>query len=154
MPFQNLKTHHFIAAEKAQFTTLMNQLDGFIQPKLSNLSDEEMRKYKKLNNRQISFINKDRDYHKTQSALDSPDVDWVEFEQDYDDRTFLELAISRLRSLANAMEETKRLHDYDNYNNAKVDFEYSTYKSNTEPGVGYDTKVQELEQFFVRKRKK
>jgi len=122
-----------------------------MQPKLINLSEKDMRKYKKLNKKQIMFINKDNDYHENQPALDSPDVNWAEFENDFSSRAFLNQAALRLRALANAFEETARLHDYDNLTNAKIDFRYANYKNLTEPGAGYDSKADELNQFISRK---
>ena len=136
MPFQNLISDHFTPAERTQFINLMQQMEALLQPKLQNLSKEELRKYKQLNNRQILFIEKDKDYHNGQSSLDSPDVDWAEFDADYEDRKFLEGAMIRLEALTKAMEETKRLHDYDNLKNARVDMEYAIYKDRTEPGAG------------------
>src|SRR3990172_10768191 len=114
MAFQNLKADHFTATEKTQFSGFISQMEVLMQPKLINLSEKDMRKYKKLNKKQIMFINKDNDYHENQPALDSPDVNWAEFENDFSSRAFLNQAALRLRALANAFEETARLHDYDN----------------------------------------
>lgn len=46
------------------------------------------------------------------------------------------------------MTETKRLHDYDNYQNSLVDYNYTKYKSDTQPGKGFDSKAADLKQFF------
>ena len=90
------------------------------------------------------------DYRENQPALSTSDVDWSEFEEDMEDRSFLENGNLRLIGLAKTMLETKRLHDYDNYQNSLLDYKYSKYKDETQPGTGFDTKVEELSQFFPR----
>ena len=53
-----------------------------------------------------------------------------------------------MEAIAQASTETRRLHDYDNYQNSLLDYKYSKYKMETQPGLGYDAKVEELKQFF------
>ena len=47
------------------------------------------------------------------------------------------------------MENAKILHDWDNYQAALVDYNYTQYKNNS-GATGYATKETELKQFFNR----
>ena len=150
MPFQDVIQSHFADAEKATFATKIGEIETLVQSKLRNLSEEENNTYGSISEKNKLFVNKALDYRNSQPALSSPDVDWAEFISDYEDRAFLEQGATRLEALAKAMRETKRLHDYDNFENASIDYKYSQYKHETQPGLGYDTKVVELGQFFEK----
>lgn len=149
MAFQDMNNNHVPEPDRTQAGTLMDQLEALLQPFLRNLSPEENTKIGSISENNKLFVNKVRDYHTSQPALDSPDVDWTEWEADYESRKFYELAAQRLESLAKAMTETRRLHDYDNYQNALIDYNYAKYKDGTSPGLGYDSKVEDLGQFFT-----
>lgn len=148
MPFQDMINSHVTAAEQAQFDTLVDQAETLIQTYLRNLSPEENSKVGSIDEKGKLVVNKVKDYRDSQPALSSGDVDWVEYNNDFNSRRFYELRALRLMALANAMLETKRLHDYDNYQNALIDYEYTKYKDRTSPGLGYDTKAEEIGQFF------
>jgi hypothetical protein len=148
MAFQDLNNNHVTAASQAQFDTLMDQAEALIQPYLRNLSPEENNRVGRIDEQGKLVVKKVLDYRQSQPALSSGDVDWAEFLNDYNSRNFYELRALRLMALAKAMIETKRLHDYDNYQNSLIDYRYSQYKDSTSPGLGYDTKVEEIGQFF------
>ena len=148
MPLQDVIQKHFTPAQKTEILTLMTQMEALLQPNLQNLDPDENVKYGSIKEINKLFANKISDYRTNQPALSSPDVDWVEFTADYSDRQFLEACNLRLDGMSRGCIETKRLHDYDNYQNALIDYEYSKYKDRTEPGLGYDVKVEELKQFF------
>lgn len=149
MPFQDMINNHITEADATQVIALTEQLEALIQPYLRNLSAEENAQIGVISETNKLFVNKVNDYHNSQPALDSPDVDWTEFEADAISREFYELGAMRLSALVKAMTETRRLHDYDNYQNALIDYDYAKYKDRTSPGLGYDTKVEELGQFFT-----
>ncbi|WP_374459930.1 hypothetical protein [Chryseobacterium taeanense] len=90
-----------------------------------------------------------RDYKANQPQLSAGDVNWDEFENDYQARVFLETKKEKLASLVYQMESTKILHDYDNYNDTLDDYAYSQYKKGREV-IGFAEKVAELKQFFPR----
>lgn len=148
MPSQDVIQMHFTPAEKTQFDTLVGQLEALLQPKLRNLSEAENQTYGTIKENNKLLVNKVKDYRDTQPALSSPDVDWTEFTADFDDRSFLSTSSLRLDALSNGLTETRRLHDYDNYQNSLIDYHYTTYKDNTSPGTGYGPKADELKQFF------
>lgn len=148
MPFQDLIQMHIPAGDITQVNSLMDQIEGLIQAYLRNLTPDENNEVGSINEQNKLLVNKVRDYQINQPALASSDVDWVEFQADYDDRQFLEAFALRMLAMVNALTETRRLHDHDNYQNSLVDYSYTKYKMGTDPGLGYDTKYDELKQFF------
>jgi hypothetical protein len=95
------------------------------------------------------IVNKAKDYRTIQPALSSPDVDWVEFQNDFDSRDFLQSTILRLQSMIDGLNNNKILHDFDNYQAALTDYDYAKYKANTKV-AGFEHKVAEMGQFFYR----
>jgi hypothetical protein len=148
MPDQNIINNHMPPAEVTQAFTLIGQLEALIQPYLRNLSPEENLRLGSISEKNKLFINKVNDLHRTQPALQSPDVDWAEFDDDFESRFNYEAFAMRLAALTKAITETRRLHDYDNYQVALLDYDYAKYKDRTAPGLGYDSKVEQLGQFF------
>lgn len=133
-----------------------DKIDGFIAEieaqvagKLSALTEEERIRYGSINEQNKLLVNKVRDYQQTSPAMSSPDVDWAEFEADFQARAFLESRAARLSSLAYQMQSTKILHDNDNYQDSLNDYAYAQYKKGAnEPG--FTEKVAEIKQFFNR----
>ena len=148
MPFTNFDNRHFSAAEKTTVNDAVNTLETALSPKLANLTAEERQQYGSVNEQNKLIINKVKDFREAQTALSSPDVDWVEFANDYDTRAFLQATIQRLQSLNDGLTNAKILHDWDNYQAALTDYDYAKYKASTN-AVGYQTKVTELGQFFA-----
>ena len=126
----------------------LDTLENALSPKLANLSAEERQQYGSVNEQNKLIINKVKDYHEAQSTLSSGDVDWTEFVNDYDSRAFLEANIHRLNGLIEGLVGAKILHDWDNYQAALTDYDYAKYKAGTN-SVGYQTKVNEIAQFFT-----
>lgn len=147
MPFTDLIQKHLTTAEKTQVDTLLSQIEAIILPKSQNLSAEERSKYGSINEQNKLFVNKIRDYLQTEPSLASPDVNWVEYEADYQDRSFLDTRINRMVSIIQTMTDAKILHDYDNYRNALMDYRFTKYKDET--GIpGFEIKHNECKQFF------
>ncbi|MBI2722660.1 MAG: hypothetical protein HYX39_10845 [Bacteroidetes bacterium] len=148
MPFKDVIKQHFSEQNHNKFNKLMADMEALLQHHLHTLSEEENQQYGKINEQNKLFVNKVRDYHNSQPALSSPDVDWKEFDKDAEDRLFLETSAMRLEALAKSMMETKRLHDYDNYNNARIDYKYTKYKAETDETLAFKSKAEDLKQFF------
>lgn len=148
MPFTNLDNRHFDASEKSNINKSIDDLEAALTSKLANLSAEERQKYGSVNEQNKLIINKVKDYNDTQPALSSLDIDWDEFNNDFDTRTFLQNTIQRLQGLLIGMENAKILHDYDNYTAALTDYDYAKYKASTQ-ALGFQPKVDELAQFFA-----
>ena len=149
MPFLNQDSRHFTDAEKTSIKDALNTLVEALQPKLASLTAEERQRFGSVNEQNKLIINKVKDYKDSQPALSTPDVDWEEFEADYQTRSLLQANIEQLVELVRGMENAKILHDWDNYQAALVDYNYTQYK-NGSGASGYATKEQELKQFFNR----
>lgn len=149
MPLENLNSNHFTPAEVTIVTDSLNAIETALSPKFKNLSPEERQRYGSVNEQNKLIINKTMDYRNSQPALCSPDVDWTEFAADYATRAFLQSSISRMQDMIDKLNNNKILHDYDNYQAALTDYDYSKYKMGTAT-AGYENKVNELSQFFNR----
>ncbi|PWA06426.1 hypothetical protein [Flavobacterium psychrotolerans] len=149
MPFENLNNVHYTVAEKTAVATSLTALETALTAKLRNLSADERKKYGSINEQNKLIVNKSRDFRNNQPTLSSPDVDWVEFQNDFDSRDFIQATIARLQSMIDGLENNKILHDFDNYQAALTDYGYSQYKAGTKI-AGFENKVNELSQFFSR----
>jgi hypothetical protein len=149
MPNQNMISTHMTQAQYDQANTDLDSLEAVINTYAQNLSEDENSKVGAINETNKLFVNKVLDFHNSQPALDSPDVDWSEFERDHTSRSQYDLLAMRLLSLEKRITETRRLHDYDNYQSGLLDYNYTKYKNGTAPGAGYDSKASEYGQFFT-----
>ena len=147
MSFNNLDNRHFSATEKTAINTVLANLELALADKLANLSAAERQQFGSVNEQNKLIINKVKSFHDAQPTLSSPDIDWVEFNSDYDTREYLQAAIQRLQSLIDGLGNAKILHDYDNYQDSLTDYDFAKYKASTN-AVGFQTKVAELSQFF------
>lgn len=147
MPLNNLGSQHITATQITDFDTALDMLISIAQSITTNLSDEERSRYGSVNERNKLFINGVQDFAKTQPALSSPDVDWPEFEADYDDRKFADTRADRIENLLRMLTDFKIVHDYDNYQNALTDYDYTKYKAATNTS-GFTEKQTYLKQFF------
>lgn len=148
MPFENLNNIHYAAAEKTAVGASLTALETALKVKFKNLSAEERQKYGSVNEQNKLIVNKVKDYRASQPSLSSPDVDWVEFQSDFDSRDFLQATIGRLQTLIDGLTNNKILHDYDNYQAALTDYDFSKYKASTK-AAGYEGKVTAISQFFT-----
>ena len=147
MSFTNFDSRHFSAAEKTAVNTALASIELAVSTKLANLSPSERQQYGSVNEQNKLIINKVKTFNDTQPALSSPDVDWAEFNSDFDTREFLQTAVIRIQSLIDGLGNAKILHDYDNYQASLTDYDFAKYKASTS-AVGFQTKVAEMAQFF------
>jgi hypothetical protein len=147
MPFTNFDSRHFSDTEKSAVTNALASLELAFSTKLANLTASERQQYGSVNEQNKLIINKVKSFHEAQPALSSPDIDWAEFNSDFDTREFIQNSMQRLQSLLDGLGNAKILHDYDNYQAALTDYDYAKYKASTS-AVGFQTKVAELGQFF------
>jgi hypothetical protein len=149
MPFENLNNNHYTAAEKTAVQAALSSLETTLAPKYKNLSAEERKKYGSVNEQNKLIVNKVLDYRNNTPNLSSPDVDWVEFQADYDSRDFIQKTMLRLQNMLDSLDNNKILHDFDNYQASLTDYGYSQYKAGTK-SAGYESKIAEIAQFFSR----
>ncbi|WNM18942.1 hypothetical protein [Flavobacterium capsici] len=147
MPFNNLGNRHFDDTDKENVNNALVSLESALVDKLAVLSPEERQKFGSVNEQNKLIINKVKEYNDSQPSLSSPDIEWGEFNKDHDTRIFLQKTILRMLGLINGLENAKILHDYDNYSAALMDYDYAKYKLGTQ-SIGFQTKVDELSQFF------
>ena len=147
MPLSNVIQQHITAVNMTAANTALSTLEAVITTFARNLTPEEKVQYGSINELNKNLVNKVRDYRASNPGMSSPDIDWVEFEADWQDRQNIGLLLNRLNSIAEMLNDTKTLHDYDNYNAALRDHSYTKYKKETDGG-GYDAKYDELKQFF------
>ena len=147
MPFHNFEARHFTDAEAADITAAVQALHALLQPKLATLTPDERSQYGSVNEQNKLIINKVKDYYEAQPQLSSPEVDWDEFSKDYKSRSFLQNTLEYLTELVRGLDNAKILHDWDNYQAALVDYQYSKYR-NDSGSAGFHTKQEELKQFF------
>ena len=148
MPFHDLVQQHLQPTDVAAIDQAITALEAAFADKNRNLSAEERMRYGSINETNKLLVNKVYDYRQTQSGLSSPDIDWPEFEADYQDRMILETRINRLRTILENLSNLKILHDYDNFQNALTDYAYTQYKKDTVT-TGYKQKYDDLRQFFT-----
>lgn len=149
MPFENLTNVHYTAAEKTAAQDALTSLETTLSANFRNLTPDERRKYGSINEQNKLIVNKALDYRNSQPALSSADVDWVEFQNDFDSRNFIEATVARLQNIIDGLTNNKILHDYDNYQAALTDYGYSQYKASTK-AAGFENKVTQMAQFFNR----
>lgn len=147
MAISNLNNIHLteeeVTAAKDAMTTLENKL-AIIN---INLTADDRRKYGSINEQNKLVVNKVNDYHINQPSLQSPQIDWLEFDKDFVSRNTVENLISRLENLTTRLKNAKILHDYDNYQAALTDYAFTSFMAGTAT-LGYEDKMNDIKQFF------
>jgi hypothetical protein len=147
MPIDNLGRLHLTAAQKTTIAGAMTTIETVLLTVTQNLSSEERQKFGSVNETNKLLVNKARDYNQTQPSLSSTDVDWEEYELDFQDRSFSDTTEQRMISALRMLTDFKIVHDYDNYQAALTDYDYSKYKASTKT-PGFTEKVADLKVFF------
>ncbi len=146
---KNLIETQLTEADQTAIDKAINDLENVIKDKLVALTQEERVKYGSVNEQNKLLVNKVRDYHQTDPSKSSPDVNWDNFETDYQARGFLGTRAQRLESIIYRMISTKILHDYDNYQDSLDEYAHANFRKGMEE-PGFAEKVAELKQFFSR----
>jgi hypothetical protein len=147
MPINNLGKKHITAAQITDFDKALADLLAIATNITTNLTDEERSRFGSINEKNKLFVNGVLDYATTQADLKSPDVDWTEFQADYDDRKFADTRADKIENLLRMLTDFKIVHDYDNYQDSLTDYDYTKYKASTS-APGYTEKQAYLRQFF------
>lgn len=147
MPLNNLGRVHLTAAQITTIDAALTSIEGVLNQVSQNLSKEERLKFGSVNETNKLFVNKVREYRQNSPSLSSPDVDWTEYEADFQDRSIADTRLDRLKTIERLLSDFKIVHDFDNYQDALTDYSFSQYKESTK-AVGFSEKVAELKQFF------
>ena len=152
MPINNLNNSHLTNAQVTEIQNAITALENALAMLTVTLTPEERRTYGSVNEQNKLLVNKVWDFRRDSPNLSVPDLDWDEFERDYASRQLMESIQNRLEALQERIKNTKILHDYDNYQSALEDYAYTSYKAGSQ-APGYETKMNELKQFFARSGK-
>ena len=152
MPLTNLSSAHLTAAQVTAAQNALTELENALSVINVNLTAEDRQKYGSINEQNKLLVNKVRDYRNNNPNLSVTDVDWEEFDKDYESRSVFESLLNRLETLATKLKNAKVLHDYDNYQAALSDYAYTGYRAGT-GADGFENKYSELKQFFGRSGK-
>jgi hypothetical protein len=149
MPLKDLIQNQLTVADIDNIKRALDSIQATIAGKMINLTPDERKKYGSINEQHKLMVNKVNDVHISHPQFDSAKVDWAEFDNDFAIRSNLEKIISRLHSLAEQFDDTKILHDNDNYQQALDQYSYISYLSDqSEPGI--TTVKEDIAQFFNR----
>ena len=154
MPLDNLAKNHFTEAEKQQLDAAITTILNIVSAHTYHLTPKERSQYGKIGDQKRLFIDKVRDIQKTQTNLCSPDVDWNGFEADFQTRQYAANKLSQLESISTLLLNIKILHNYDNLNDALLDYRYAGYKNRFGNQMGYEQKINSLKGFFPKTGKK
>lgn len=149
---KNIIQSQITDADRTAINAALASLETTLADKTGTLTAEERLRYGSVNEQNKLVVNKARDYRQNQPAMSAPDVDWVEFEKDYQARIYLENVINRLKAIVHDLESTKIMHDYDNFQDALQDYSYSQYRHGGGE-TGYAAKTGEFKQFFSKSKK-
>ena len=152
MPLTNLNNAHLTQAQVTAAQDALTQLETALSAVNVNLTPEERQQYGSINEQNKLMVNKVSDYRRNNPNLSVTDVDWSEFDKDFASRGALENLITRLEGLTTKLKNAKTLHDFDNYQAALADYAYTSYRAGT-GADGFETKYNELKQFFSRTSK-
>ena len=150
MPIENIGKNHFTDAEKQQLNDAVNTILEIVGPKTYNLSPKERSKYGKVGEKKKLLLNKVKQFHDSEPNLSSPDINWTEFNADYETRSYSEMKYAELKSALQMLLNIKILHDYDNHVDALRDYQHAVYKNRFGNQPGYSLKIDELKQFFPK----
>lgn len=149
MPLKDLIQNQFTTTDIDNINKAIDTIQSIIVGKTVNLTPDERQKYGSINEQNKLMVNKVNDVHNSHPQFDSIKVDWAEFSADFAIRGMLEKTTSRLQSLAEQFDDTKVLHDNDNYQQALSQYSYISFLADqNEPGI--TTVKEDIAQFFNR----
>lgn len=149
MPLKDLIQNQLTAADKQAIDQHIAGILSVIAGKTISLSPEERQKYGSINEKNKLIVEKVKMYQQSHPQFNSAKVNWAEFDEDFNTRTYLEARIAQLQGITAQFNDNKTLHDYDNYQDALSQYRYVKYLASEDtPGI---FPIQEdLQQFFPR----
>lgn len=149
MPLKDLIQNQLSKTDIDSINKALDNVQSFITGKMVNLTPDERQKYGSINEQNKLMVNKVNEVHSSHPQFDSSKVDWAEFSNDFAIRASLEKIVSRLQGLAEQFDDTKVLHDNDNYRQALDQYSYISFLADqNEPGI--TTVKEDIAQFFNR----
>jgi hypothetical protein len=149
MPLKDLIQNQLSLADVDSINKAIDTIQSITTGKMVNLTPDERQKYGSINEQNKLLVNKVNNVHNSHPHFDSVKVDWAEFTADFAIRSTLEKLISRLQTLTEQLDDTKILHDNDNYQQALSQYSYISFLADqNEPGI--TTVKEDIAQFFNR----
>lgn len=148
MPLSNLNNDHISIEDQGKVLKAWADIMEVLTRKTRNLKPEERKLFGSVSEQNKLIVLKVLEYNTQQPHLSCPDLDYSEMRQDWNDRFFLAGLINRFVEAMNICDNIRITHDFDAFQNAKLDYDYTKYKMNTAPGAGFESKYNELLQFF------
>lgn len=137
--------------EKTTISKALKDIKAIVEAKLPDLNSEKRGYYGSVNEKNKLFINKAREIKTLNPNLAPVEVDWVEYEKDYNARVFYESVLLMATGIVGRLESAKMMHDYDNYNDSLVLYRYLDFKRRSDT-PGAEASYNALKDFFVRAR--
>jgi len=153
MAFENLIQLSFTAEELKKIDDSLAEIEKVLKGKTHNLTSEERKQYGSIAEQNKLFVNKAKLYMEQYPDYVPRYIDKAEFDKDYTAREVLESRMIRLKGIVEQVEDTKKLLDFDNYQDALEDYAYTSFRAKSKQ-VGYEVKYNECKQFFAKSRKK
>jgi hypothetical protein len=150
MPIDNLGTVHFSKQQIKDINEALNVLTETLVGMSVNLTAAERQKYGRVKEQNKLLIDKVKNYHDNRPHLQSPEVDWKEFDLDYENRIQASQMLLKIKSIETQLNNIKILGDYDNYTDALRDYQYAKYKNRFANESGYSKKIEDMIVFFPR----
>jgi hypothetical protein len=149
MPLKDLIQNRLSITDVENISKSIDNIQLAIAGKMVNLTPDERQKYGSINEQNKLLVSKVNDVHNSHPQFDSSKVDWAEFTADFAIRSILEKLISRLQSITEQLDDTKILHDNDNYQQSLNQYSYISFLADqNEPGI--TTIKEDIAQFFNR----
>ena len=137
--------------EKATISKALKDIKAIVDAKLPDLNADKRRFYGSINEQNKLFVNKAREIKTINPQLVPLEVDWVEYEKDYNARMFYESTLLLANGIISRLESAKMMHDYDNYNDSLVLYRYIDFKRRSDT-PGAEASYNVLKEFFTRAR--
>jgi methyl coenzyme M reductase subunit C-like uncharacterized protein (methanogenesis marker protein 7) len=150
MPIDNLGKIHFSKQQIKDINEALIALTDALAGMSVNLTAAEHQKYGRVKEKNKLLIDKVKNYHDNQPRLQSPEVDWKEFDLDYENRLQASQMLSKIKAIENQLINIKIMGDYDNYTDALRDYQYAKYKNRFANESGYSKKIEDMIVFFPR----
>ena len=90
------------------------------------------------------------DFHQNMPHLQSLEIDYAEFEKDYENRNHTWRILSKLEMLSDMVNNIKVLNDHDNYTDALRDYQFIKYKKEFSSESGFEAKYNAMIVFFPK----
>ncbi|PZX95169.1 hypothetical protein DOS84_00960 [Flavobacterium aquariorum] len=150
MPIENLGKIHFSKQQIQDINKALTTLTDTLAGMSVNLTAAEHQKYGRVKEKNKLLIDKVKNYHDNQPRLQSPEVDWKEFDLDYENRLQASQMLLKIKAIESQLINIKILGDYDNYTDALRDYQYAKYKNRFANESGYSKKIEDMIVFFPR----